>query len=871
MASTPTGLGYWLVASDGGIFSYGDAKFHGSTGNIMLNKPIVGMTSSPSGHGYWFVAADGGIFSYGDAKFHGSTGNMTLSQPIVGMTATRTGNGYWFVAADGGIFSYGDATFHGSASLSAPVVGMAPAAPAIPPATALAMATNPSASTGGVAFATQPVVHVLDAHGHTVSNSTDPVTLSIAFPPAGTVLTCDSNTVHAVAGVATFAGCSINKDGTYTLHVQSGDLSPTTSSVTITIGPAAKTTFTVEPSGAANGATFATSPTVAVTDGGGNTIVAATSVTLSINTPVNGQVLACTNAGNLTKAAPAGVAVFTGCSISGTAGTRTLHATTGAVSGNSGNVVTTAGAATQVVFSTAPAFSGVNGSTFTTSPTATVKDVSGNTVPTATSVVLSVNGTATLACTNTGNLTKAAPAGVAVFTGCTLTGAIGNDTITATNAGHTVTSGALNIAAAGAATQAVFSTAPAFSGVNGSTFTTSPTVTVKDVSGNTVTAAASVVLSVNGTGTLACTNAGNLTFAAGAGVAAYTGCTLTGVIGADTITATVGGHTVTSGALNIATAGAATQVVFSTAPAFSGMNGSTFTTSPTATVEDVSGNTVTAATSVVLSVNGTATLACTNAGNLTFAAGAGVAVFTGCTLTGAIGNDTITATNAGHTVTSGALNITTAGAATQVAFTTPAAFSGVNGSTFTTSPTATVEDVSGNTVTAATSVVLSVNGAATLACTNAGNLTFAAPAGVAAFTGCTLTGVIGNDTITATNAGHTVTSGALNIASAGAATQVAFTTAPTFSGVSGSTFTQSPVVTVEDVSGNTVTAATSVVLSVNGTGTLACTNAGNLTFAASAGVATYTGCTLTGPVGADTITATNAGHTITSGSLNITS
>ncbi len=34
MAATATALGYWLVATDGGIFSFGDAAFHGSTGNI---------------------------------------------------------------------------------------------------------------------------------------------------------------------------------------------------------------------------------------------------------------------------------------------------------------------------------------------------------------------------------------------------------------------------------------------------------------------------------------------------------------------------------------------------------------------------------------------------------------------------------------------------------------------------------------------------------------------------------------------------------------------------------------------------------------------------------------------------------------------
>ncbi|MDA8340780.1 MAG: hypothetical protein M0007_00905, partial [Actinomycetota bacterium] len=63
---------YWLVASDGGIFSFGDAVFHGSTGALTLNKPIVGMATTPDGGGYWLVASDGGIFSFGDAAYHGS-------------------------------------------------------------------------------------------------------------------------------------------------------------------------------------------------------------------------------------------------------------------------------------------------------------------------------------------------------------------------------------------------------------------------------------------------------------------------------------------------------------------------------------------------------------------------------------------------------------------------------------------------------------------------------------------------------------------------------------------------------------------------------------------------------------------------------
>jgi hypothetical protein len=128
LSATPSGHGYWLVAADGGIFSFGDASFHGSTGGIRLNQPVVGMAATPGGGGYWLEAADGGIFSYGDANFYGSTGGIRLNQPIVGMASTPTGHGYWLVAADGGIFSFGDASFYGSTGglrLNQPIVGMA--------------------------------------------------------------------------------------------------------------------------------------------------------------------------------------------------------------------------------------------------------------------------------------------------------------------------------------------------------------------------------------------------------------------------------------------------------------------------------------------------------------------------------------------------------------------------------------------------------------------------------------------------------------------------------------------------------------------------------------------------------------------------
>lgn len=82
-AVAQTTNGYYLVATDGGVFAFGDAKFYGSMGGKHLNSPIVGITVTANDGGYWLIAADGGIFAYGDAKFYGSMGGKPLNAPIV--------------------------------------------------------------------------------------------------------------------------------------------------------------------------------------------------------------------------------------------------------------------------------------------------------------------------------------------------------------------------------------------------------------------------------------------------------------------------------------------------------------------------------------------------------------------------------------------------------------------------------------------------------------------------------------------------------------------------------------------------------------------------------------------------------------------
>jgi hypothetical protein len=78
------GVGSWLVASDGGIFSF-DAPFMGSMGAIPLNKPVTGMVRF--GNGYLMVGEDGGIFNFSDQQFYGSLGASPPDRPIVSVAA----------------------------------------------------------------------------------------------------------------------------------------------------------------------------------------------------------------------------------------------------------------------------------------------------------------------------------------------------------------------------------------------------------------------------------------------------------------------------------------------------------------------------------------------------------------------------------------------------------------------------------------------------------------------------------------------------------------------------------------------------------------------------------------------------------------
>jgi PKD repeat protein len=198
-------------------------------------------------------------------------------------------------------------------------VDSAPIFIGVGPATQIVLVTPPSDSTGGVIFATQPVVAIEDAGGDIVTGYADTVSVTVYEPTTtdiGGVLIANAD-VDITTGLAKFSGLYIDPVNVYQLSFADDTLEPNFGTVyysplNITVGPPSQIAFTTEPGNGTAGSAFV-QPVVTLEDAGGNTVTTNNTqeITITINSGPNGSTLQGTNQLTVTD----GVATFTNLQI----------------------------------------------------------------------------------------------------------------------------------------------------------------------------------------------------------------------------------------------------------------------------------------------------------------------------------------------------------------------------------------------------------------------------------------------------------------------------------------------------------------------------------------------------------------------------
>jgi hypothetical protein len=187
---------------------------------------------------------------------------------------------------------------------------------------------QPGSAVSMVALSPAIQVTVQDALGNTITTSSASITVAIAPNPGGAVLG-GVLMASASGGVASFSNLTIDKAASgYTLSATSSGLTSATSNAfNITVGPATRLAFTVQPHTTPAGSNISPAVQVAVQDAGGNTVTSSTAAITVVlgNNPTNGSKLT----GTSPVSAVNGVATFNDLRISKSGSGYTLIATSG--------------------------------------------------------------------------------------------------------------------------------------------------------------------------------------------------------------------------------------------------------------------------------------------------------------------------------------------------------------------------------------------------------------------------------------------------------------------------------------------------------------------------------------------------------------
>jgi hypothetical protein len=697
-----------------------------------------------------------------------------------------------------------------------------------PPAK-LGFITQPAGGTATIVMAPFKVA-IQDASGNTVTNSTATVDVALS---TGSFSSASTVSVAAVAGVATFSNVAIAAAGSYTINATSTGLTAAASnSLTIvTVGAATKLAFSVQPVNGTAGQALADIK-VLIQDANGVTNTSQVNVvTLAIETNVGGASI---SSGTTQVAAVAGVATFSGIALNRSGTGYKLNATasglTKAVS-NTFNI--TAGAPFKLGFAAAIPHT-VTGTTIAPPVQVQIQDANGNAVGAGVNpiTVTATGGTGTL----TGGTATPAVAGVATFSGLSLS-APGTYTLAATSTGlQTGTTASFSIVAATAAIKLAFITQPG-NMVSGVAATPPVQVAVQDASGNPVSSTTTITLSI-ASGPSGATITG-FSKAAVAGVATFDNLQLPLAGNGYSLTATATNlNPATSASFNV-TAGSASKLQWSTQPQ-NATAGVPFSSDLQVQILDANNNVVTTATNTVALTygqNGGGASITNLKGTLSVAAVNGVATFPGIRITKSGTPFTLVAQSSGFVpATSSTFDVSPAPASALNFRQQPAAVAA--GAQLANAVTVAVADSLGNTVTGATNTItLGITSGPAGATVN-GTVSQAAVSGVATFADIAFP-KSGTYTISATSTDLATATSSSFAVSAGTAAKLGFSTQPT------NTFVNAPMnpgatqvkVQVQDAQGNVVSsnATITIALGVNGAGA---TISGTLNGAASLG--TYT-------------------------------
>jgi uncharacterized repeat protein (TIGR03803 family) len=791
-------------SSDGVVFEYNTGT---STYTTLVSltsatgkHPLAGLVEDANGNLFGFTeqsSASGTVF-----ELPSGTTTITVLHSFGGSgDGTAPENGNLLMDSQGDLFGV---AYSGGANGDGSIYE-------VTPGTVLSFTQQPSNVTAGVADNPSIQVTVKNGWGDVLTTNTSNVTLSIASGP-GSIGGTD--TVSAVAGVATFNNVTLNTAGSYTLTAADGSATTaTSSSFTVSAAAASQLAFSTQPSNVTAGVANSPSIVVDVEDQYGNLVTTDTSnVTLGVNSGPGAA------SGTLTVAASGGVATFANFKID-LVGAYTLTASDGSLGTATSNSFDVTGAgASQVAFDEQPS-NVAAGSSISPSVTVVVEDQFGNVVTTDSSnVTIAINtGSGTL----NGTLTVAASSGIATFGNLSIDTS-GNYTFVASDG---ILSSAISnsfTVSAASASQVVYATQPS-NATAGVADSPSIVLDVEDQYGNLcATDSSNVTLSVaTGPGSAG----GTLTVAASGGVATFDDVVLD-TAGSYTLTARDGDLTsATSNSFSVSAAGAAElAIVTQPSDVTAGADDSPFIV---VDVEDQFGNLVTTDSSNVSVAVATGPGGAN--GTLTEGASGGAATFSDVNFDTA-GSYTLTASDGSLTTATSSSFTVGAASAAQLAFiqqpTDVAA-----GSTISPSVTVAVEDQYGNVVTTdSSSVALNV----ATGPQSGGGTRFASD-GIATFSTIVLD-TAGSYTLIASDGSLiTATSNSFTV-SAAAASQLAYVAQPS-DVTAGVAISPSISLDVEDQYGNLVTTDSSnVTLSVDtGPGVAS----GTLTVAASDGIVTF--------------------------------